>query len=81
MTLSHKVFRSLGRRISFNLVTVILTAITVTMLIGALTTADTLMYKSADIFENLKVEDAQFSPTIYIDADAEKGLGDRGREI
>ena len=77
MTLSHKVFRSLGRRISFNLVTVILTAITVTMLIGALTTADTLMYKSADIFENLKVEDAQFSPTIYIDADAEKAFEDR----
>ena len=67
MTLSRKVLRSLGKKLSFNIVTTVLTGITVTVLIGALTTADTLQDKTEDIFGNLNVEHAQFLPVRPID--------------
>ena len=67
MTLSRKVIRSLRKKLSFNLVTAVLTGITVTVLIGALTTADTLQYKTGDIFGILNVEHAQFLPVRTID--------------
>ena len=67
MTLSRKVIRSLRKKLSFNLVTAVLTGITVTVLIGALTTADTLQYKTEDIFGILNVEHAQFLPVRTID--------------
>ena len=67
MTLSRKVIRSLRKKLSFNLVTAVLTGITVTVLIGALTTADTLQNKTEDIFGILNVEHAQFLPVRTID--------------
>lgn len=60
MTLDRKVFRSIVKRMSFYLVTCFLTLVAVTMLVGALTTANTIGIKCEEIYSNLNVEDAQF---------------------
>lgn len=60
MTLDHKAFRSIRKRMSFYTVTCFLTFVAVTMLMGALTTANTIKTRSEQIDENLNVEDAQF---------------------
>lgn len=60
MTINKKVLRSAHKKLSFHLVTAFLTMITVAMLIGALTTADTLGKTSSELDETLCVEDAQF---------------------
>ena len=60
MTLRRKAFRSVRKNLSFYLVTCFLTMVAVTMLVGALTTANTLGLNSEEIYGNLYVEDAQF---------------------
>ena len=60
MTINKKVLRSAHKKLSFHLVTAFLTMVTVAMLIGALTTADTLEKRSSELDEKLCVEDAQF---------------------
>ena len=60
MTLGRKAFRSVRKNLSFYLVTCFLTVVAVTMLVGALTTANTLELNCEEIYGNLHVEDAQF---------------------
>ena len=60
MTLGRKAFRSVRKNLSFYLVTCFLTVVAVTMLVGALTTANTLGLNIEEIYGNLYVEDAQF---------------------
>ena len=60
MTLDRKAFRSVRKNLSFYLVTCFLTVVAVTMLVGALTTANTLEQNCEEIYGNLYVEDAQF---------------------
>ncbi len=69
MTLDRKVFRSVIKRMSFYLVTCFLTIVAVTMLIGALTTANTIGIKGEEIYTSLNVEDAQFVTEDMITAD------------
>ena len=60
MTLGRKAFRSVRKNLSFYIVTCFLTIVAVTMLIGALTTAETIGDTCEEIYGNLSVEDAQF---------------------
>ena len=60
MTLGRKAFRSVRKNLSFYVVTCFLTLVAVTMLIGALTTAETIGDNCEEIYGNLNVEDAQF---------------------
>ena len=60
MTLERKTFRSVRKNLSFYVVTCFLTLVAVTMLIGALTTAETIGDNCEEIYGNLNVEDAQF---------------------
>ena len=60
MTLDRKALRSVRKNLSFYLVTCFLTVVAVTMLTGALTTAETIGDNCEEIYGNLNVEDAQF---------------------
>ncbi len=60
MTLDRKTFRSVRKRLSFYLVTGFLTIVAVTMLVGALTTANTIGANGEEIYGKLNVEDVQF---------------------
>lgn len=62
MILNKKVLRSFKKKFSFHLVTAFLIGISVMMLVGALTTADTIGYRSEAVFNNLNVEEAEFVP-------------------